>query len=174
MGNTKNHTWRFLIIISIIVVVDFLIKLIIVNTLQVHEEVNVIDNFFSIIRIHTMKLAYGFPGDYWIIDIVRFTFHALILLLAIRIQKRNVYKTYKYSTIMIVCGWIGNYLDRFLLAMGDSSYIQLDYLYFHAVGIIFNLSTEVILVGWILLIVSIVVRFRDLNVIFSKEKSVVA
>lgn len=72
---------------------------------------------------------------------------------------------------MIVCGWIGNYLDRFILGLGDMSYVQLDYLYFYMIGITFNLSTEVILAGWILLIVSVVVGFRDLKIIFSKEKS---
>jgi len=169
METAKNYTATFLIIISIIVAVDFIIKLIIVNTLQQHEEVVVINNVFSIIRIHNIKLALRLQGGYWMVDIVRFTFHAALLLLTIIIQKRNVHKLYKYSTVMIVGGWIGNYMDRFLLAQGDSSYIQMDYLYFFMSGPVFNLSTTIISIGWVLLIISVIIRFRDLKLIFSRQ-----
>lgn len=167
MGTVKNYTIRFLVFISIIVAVDFAVKLIIVNTLAPHEEVVVLDNIFSIIRIHNVKLALGLRNGYWMIDIVRFTFHALLLIFAIRAQKRDVHKLYKYSTAMIVCGWIGNYMDRFLLAQGDTSYVQMDYLFFYQFGFVFNLCTVIISVGWILLAVSVVTKFKDLKVLFS-------
>jgi lipoprotein signal peptidase len=170
MTHNEKYPVRFMTLVGGVLILDILIKSIVVNVFQPTEMSELLGGIFSIGRIQTIRMA-GFNfGAVSILFWITLMVQVLILWFTIRVQKRAVHKFYKYATIMIVFGCIGNYVDWILFSGGNFSYVYTEYFYFSLTGSLWSLTTLMITVGWLLLLLSVMIAFKDLKVIFSKAK----
>jgi lipoprotein signal peptidase len=170
MKHAEKYPVRFMTLVGGVLILDILIKSIVVNVFQPTEMSDVLGGFFSIGRIETVRMV-GFNfGSVSILFWITVVMEVLMLWFTIRVQTRPVHNFYKYATIMIVFGGIGNYVDWILFSRGNFSYVYTEYFYFSLTGSLWSLTTLMITVGWLLLLLSVMIAFKDLKVIFSKAK----
>lgn len=114
-------------------------------------------------------MAMGFDISQKLTIAIKILFQILIFILFLRVQGLEIKKLYKISVSLIIFGWMGNYLDKFILMSGDSNYQHLDY--FRIIGFrpFMNISTLMTSAGWILLLIAIVIGFKNLKLIFGKR-----
>jgi lipoprotein signal peptidase len=154
----------------IITALDLLFKYLITNNLEIGEGIQILGGLITLCRIQNYGMAFGIPIGHLLIVIIKISIQAIFVILFIRIQQVKINKLIKYSSTLIVFGWIGNHLDRIFFASGDSRYFQLDYI---NVGWLFqlctNISSLITILGWILFLIAIVIKFSDLKILFQKQ-----
>lgn len=156
------------ITVGLIILLDLILKALIVQSFRPTEMKEIISGVFSIGRIQTLRGAFGFQNSAVLILMSHLVFQILITLLAIRIYKRNLNRFYTIAMVMIIGGWIGEYLDWLFFSSGEIGYVSTGYFYFHFLDPVLSLSSSITLLGWVLLLFCIVVFFKDLRLLFSK------
>jgi lipoprotein signal peptidase len=168
----RNYTPHFLILVGCLVLVDLVIKAIISVQFQATEMKEVIPGFLSIGRIETIYgVGFNLQNALVLKVGLRILFQLALLALAVRAQRLPVHRWYKYATAMIAFAFVGNWLDWLLFADGRLHYVFTEYLWFHFLGPVLSIATILDAVGWVLLLVSIIVAFRDLKIIFTRNKN---
>lgn len=168
---THHYTIRFLILVGCLILLDVMIKAIIASRFQPTEMIDVAKGFIVVGRIQNVSIAFGLQSGFPWAQLVRIFFQILMLLLAIRIQQRPVAKGYKYGSAMIVGGIVGNYIDRLLFSNGTPGFHSTGYFLIHPIEGFHSISSLLITAGWLVVIVSIIISFKDLKVIFGGASS---
>jgi signal peptidase II len=160
---------RILIIVLTITVLDLIIKAWALSALGFGNQMKLAGDIFLIVPVKNIRMSLGI-SNYWSIAVILdLLFKLLFLVFFTRIHNRVIADGFKWSSALILFGWIGNFIDRLLFSEGDSSYIHMDYFYDGLVTrSVTSITTAMILAGWIVLLVVTIVRFRDLKKIFAK------
>lgn len=132
-----------IIVIVLSVVLDQLTKLIVVNSLELHESVEIIPNIFNFTYIRNNGAAFGMLGEHrWIFMVVSSVAILGILVYLFKFAPKN--KLLRVGLSLVVGGGIGNMIDR--VALG---YV-VDFLDFCAFDFwiwIFNVADACVCVG---------------------------
>lgn len=170
MKNLTITTKGFVGICLGLIILDLFIKIFINKNYEQGQFNQILGGLFTIGNVKTVSMALGFDISHKIMIAIKVIFQLAIVLLFFRVQRLNIKKLYKVSVSLIVFGWLGNYLDKFILMSGDSNYQHLDY--FRIIGFrpFLNISTVMTSIGWILLLIAIVIGFKDIKMIFGKAK----
>ncbi len=170
MKKLHNFSKGFITIVIAIVITDLVFKTIIVNTYDVREIYQIFGGLITIGHVPTLRMSFGSGVNPMLLDTGMVLLFVILLFLFIKIQKIEIDKLYKYAITLIVFGWIGNYIDRIFLSKAVSNYQHLDYFNISGVFRSFtNLSSIIAVLGWLLSVVAIVVKFRELGKIFKKN-----
>lgn len=161
-----------MIAVAMIILLDLILKTFIVRSFRPTEMKEIISGVLSIGRIQTLRAAFGFQNNALLLLITNLVFQILVTLLAIRFYKRNLNRFYTIAMILIIGGWIGNYLDWIFFGWGKIGYVSTGYFYFHFLDPVLSLSESINIAGGVLLLFCIVVFFKDLRLLFSKPDAV--
>lgn len=136
------------IISLVFIIIDFIVKIIINNNMNVYDSISIIPSFFSITYVRNIGAAFSIMENSRILFII-IGFIALILIYKYLIMNKvlNEYLMISYS--MLIGGIIGNMIDRIIYG-----YV-IDYLSFNIFGYsfpIFNLADTFIVVSIIMLL----------------------
>ena len=142
---------RSLIIATIIVLIDQVLKIVIDNILSINESIQVISDIFYITKVYNTGAAWSiFEGSQILLIIIAIV--AFFLLLKYQIyfmeNKRNI-----VAFALIYGGLVGNLIDRVIYG-----YV-IDYLHFFIFDYsfpVFNLADIAIVVGFLLVIIAII------------------
>lgn len=163
----------FIVFAFALFLTDLIIKYFITMKFQPGETTSIANSWITIGRVENLRLPLGFNGGLGVVGYIIIAVQLLFLMLFIRIQIRDVDPYFKYSSVLIVLGWIGNYLDRLFFAKGNWAYVHLDYFNLALAGnSVINLSSLMILFGWIILAAISVIKFQEFKSLFRKEKVV--
>lgn len=162
--------YKWILISIIIVIIDLVLKYWISAHFEYGQGLEVLNNFISIRNIKTVRMTYGLVTNNSFHPLITLTIllELLFLFLFIRLQRINIGRLYKISTLFIFFGIIGNYIDKFLFSKGENGYVQMDYLSINYFSSFFNLSSLLYYIGWVSLIIAIIKNFKDLKKIFSR------
>ena len=169
MNKLKITTKRFVGICLGLIILDLVLKFIVDKTYEQGQFNQILGGLFTIGNVKTLSMAMGFDISQKLTIAIKILFQILIFILFLRVQGLEIKKLYKISVSLIIFGWMGNYLDMFILMSGDSNYQHLDY--FRIIGFrpFMNISTLMTSTGWILLLIAIVIGFKNLKLIFGKR-----
>lgn len=142
---------KSLIIATIIVIIDQVLKIVIDNILSINESTQVIPNVFYITKVYNTGAAWSlFEGSGILLIIIAIV--AFFLLLKYQIyfmgNKRNT-----LAFAFIYGGLVGNLIDRVIYG-----YV-IDYLHIYIFGFsfpVFNLADMAIVIGFLLVILAII------------------
>lgn len=134
---------------TIFIVLDQLIKILISNTIELNESIDVIKNFFSIANVHNFGAAWSmFDGSVIMLIVVGLI--ALVFIYFTFLHKKKLNKLEEVTYSLLIGGIIGNLIDRIVLG-----YV-VDYLSFNIFGYmfpVFNLADIGIVVSVFLIII---------------------
>lgn len=163
----KNVPLKILLLPVLLMVADLIIKAWLVNTLPNGENITMAGGAIAIQRITTYRMALRVNAWPHIIDFVHLAFQIAFVVFFMKALRANVHNSFKLASALIVAGWIGLYLDRFLFSAPGSGALYQDYVII-ANSFVTSLTSLMIMVGWILLLLSVVIRFKDLKIIFKR------
>lgn len=142
---------KSLIIATIIVIIDQVLKIVIDNILSINESIQVIPNVFYITKVYNTGAAWSlFEGSGILLIIIAIVAFFLLL------KYQNVFVEKKRNTLafaLIYGGLVGNLIDRVIYG-----YV-IDYLHIYIFGFsfpVFNLADMAIVVGFLLIIIAII------------------
>ncbi len=136
------------IISLVFIIIDFIVKIIINNNMNVYDSISIIPSFFSITYVRNIGAAFSIMENSRILFII-IGFIALILIYKYLIMNKVLNKYLMISYSMLMGGIIGNMIDRIIYG-----YV-IDYLSFNIFGYsfpIFNLADTFIVVSIIMLL----------------------
>ena len=131
----------------VIVVVDQISKYLIRSTMELHETIPVINNFFHLTYVSNDGMAFGinFPGGIYIFTIASFIL--TIFLIGYLWYERKGNMLLRISLAFIIAGAIGNFIDR---ALYKEVVDMFDFIFFGYHWYIFNVADSSVTVGMIL------------------------
>ena len=132
----------------ILVIIDFVIKIIVDKCMNIYDTIKIIPNFFNIMYVRNTGAAFSIMENSRILFII-IGFIALILIYKYLIMNKVLNKYLMISYSMLIGGIIGNMIDRIIYG-----YV-IDYLSFNIFGYsfpIFNLADAFIVVSIITLL----------------------
>ena len=136
------------IISLVFIIIDFIVKIIINNNMNVYDSISIIPSFFSITYVRNIGAAFSIMENSRILFII-IGFIALILIYKYLIMNKVLNKYLMISYSMLMGGIIGNMIDRIIYG-----YV-IDYLSFNLFGYnfpIFNLADTFIVISIIMLL----------------------
>ena len=136
------------IISLVFIIIDFIVKIIINNNMNVYDSISIIPSFFSITYVRNIGAAFSIMENSRILFII-IGFIALILTYKYLIMNKVINKYLMISYSMLIGGIIGNMIDRIIYG-----YV-IDYLSFNLFGYnfpIFNLADTFIVISIIMLL----------------------
>lgn len=143
-------------IASIILLLDQLIKVIVVNNMELHQEIKIIKNFFSIYYVKNTGAAFSILGNQTLLLIV--VSCLCLILIKEYIKKENNITTISMTSLgLIVGGTLGNLFDRIIY------HAVIDYLSFDIFKYsfpVFNLADIAITIGTFLLVIGYIIENR--------------
>ena len=146
---------KFIYPISFIVLlVDQFIKLIVINNMKLHQEIEIIPNFFSLYYIENPGAAFSILGNQTLLLVLVSVFCLIIIKEYIK-RENDLTKLSIVSLGMIVGGTLGNLFDRVLYK------VVIDYLAFDIFTYSFpvlNLADIAITVGAGLLLLNYILE----------------
>jgi len=167
----KRNFLTGMVIIVVFVLVDLFIKKYITDNFETGKPIFSIKNFLVIAKVETHSMSFGWKKQVNYFSIVNIIFQLLFLIVFIRMLIRKTNNRSIIFSFMIIAGWAGNYFDKLFFST-SSSYQHLDYLSFTIVSDAFtNLSSLMNLLGWILLLLAVIFKFKDFKKIFERSKS---
>lgn len=170
MKKPHNYTIGFIVLTMTIILIDLILKSVIIKNFEIGEKFQLIGGLITISRVQNLRLAFGFEISPKVIEIIKIIIQVIFVLIFVKIQKVKINKLYKYSMTLIVFGWIGNYIDRIIFSNSNSNYMYLDYLNISGVFRFFtNLSSLITSIGWLLILIAIIIKTKDLRIIFKKQ-----
>ena len=143
-------------IASIILLLDQLIKVLVVNNMKLHQEIEIIKNFFSIYFVKNTGAAFSILGNQTLLLIV-VSCLCLILIKEYIKKEKNITTLSMLSLGLIVGGTLGNLFDRIIY------HAVIDYLAFDIFKYsfpVFNLADIAITVGTFLLVIAYIIENR--------------
>ena len=143
-------------IASIILLLDQLIKVIVVNNMELHQEIKIIKNFFSIYYVKNTGAAFSILGNQTLLLIV-VSCLCLILIKEYIKKEKNITTISMTSLGLIVGGTLGNLFDRIIY------HAVIDYLSFDIFKYsfpVFNLADIAITIGTFLLVIGYIIENR--------------
>ena len=142
---------KSLIIATIIVIIDQVLKIVIDNILSINESIQVIPNVFYITKVYNTGAAWSlFEGSGILLIIIAIVAFFLLL------KYQNYFMENKRNILafaLIYGGLVGNLSDRVIYG-----YV-IDYLHIYIFGFsfpVFNLADMAIVVGFLLIIIAII------------------
>lgn len=142
---------KSLIIATIIVIIDVILKIVIDNILSINESIQVIPNVFYITKVYNTGAAWSlFEGSGILLIIIAIVAFFLLL------KYQNYFMENKRNILafaLIYGGLVGNLIDRVIYG-----YV-IDYLHIYIFGFscpVFNLADMAIVVGFLLVIIAII------------------
>ncbi len=141
---------RLTIYSLVFLMIDLLIKIIVINFMELYDTIKIIPGFFNITYVRNTGAAFSILEDSRIFFIV-ITFIALIVIYLFLLKDKvlNKYQTFLYS--MLIGGIVGNLVDRIIYG-----YV-IDYLSFNIFGYsfpVFNIADSFIVISVILLVLN--------------------
>ena len=143
-------------IASIILLLDQLIKVLVVNNMKLHQEIEIIKNFFSIYYVKNTGAAFSILGNQTLLLIVVSCLCLIIIKEYIK-KEKNITTLSMLSLGLIVGGTLGNLFDRIIY------HAVIDYLAFDIFKYsfpVFNLADIAITVGTTLLVIAYIIENR--------------
>ena len=142
---------KSLIIATIIVIIDQVLKIVIDNILSINESIQVIPNVFYITKVYNTGAAWSlFEGSGILLIIIAIVAFFLLL------KYQNYFMENKRNILafaLIYGGLVGNLIDRVIYG-----YV-IDYLHIYIFGFsfpVFNLADMAIVIGFLLVIIAII------------------
>lgn len=138
----------------IILILDQLIKVLVVNNMNLHQEIKIIKNFFSIYYVKNTGAAFSILGNQTLLLIVVSCLCLIIIKEYIK-KEKNITSLSMISLGLIVGGTLGNLFDRIMY------HAVIDYLAFDIFKYsfpVFNLADIAITVGTFLLIIGYIIE----------------
>lgn len=141
---------RLTIYSLVFLMIDLLIKIIVINFMELYGTIKIIPGFFNITYVRNTGAAFSILEDSRIFFIV-ITFIALIVIYLFLLKDKvlNKYQTFLYS--MLIGGIVGNLVDRIIYG-----YV-VDFLSFNIFGYsfpVFNIADSFIVISVILLVLN--------------------
>lgn len=161
---------KIIISVALLIAIDLTLKAIVVRSFERTEMKEIVPGILSVGRIETLRGAFGFQNNAFLILASHLVFQLLVVLLAVRVSRRKVHPLFFLALTMIIGGWVGEYFDWIFFGEGRLAYVSFAYFYFHFLDPVFSLSSLVISGGSVLLLFCIVVFFKDLKLIFQPVK----
>lgn len=149
----KNREWIYSVA-CVLLMIDQIIKIIVRTHMDLHDEIEVIPNFFSIYYIENTGGAFSFFSGATILLIV-LSILVLVFLHVYVINDEEMTKWRKFGLGIVIGGIIGNLVDRLLYGA------VVDYLSFSFFGYsfpVFNVADIGIVVGFFILALNILRR----------------
>ncbi|NHZ85525.1 MAG: signal peptidase II [Planctomycetia bacterium] len=136
-----------LIISLILVLIDQISKYLIRSTMELHETIPVIKNFFHLTYVSNDGMAFGinFPGGIYIFTVVSFLLTIFLIAYLWNERKGNI--ILRISLAMIIAGAIGNFVDRLIFKEVVDMF---DFIFWGYHWYIFNIADSSVTVGMIL------------------------
>lgn len=130
-----------------LVVIDQVSKYLIRSTMDLHETIPVIKNFFHLTYITNDGMAFGinFPGGIYLFTIASFLL--TIFLIGYLWYERKGHLILRISLALIIAGAIGNFIDR---VMFKEVIDMFDFIFWGYHWYIFNVADSAVTVGIIL------------------------
>lgn len=134
----------------IIVILDQISKHLVRSTMELHDSISVINNFFHLTYVTNDGMAFGinFPGGIYIFTIASFIL--TLILIAFLWKERNESLIMRISLALIIGGAIGNFIDRFLFKEVVDMF---DFVFWGHHWYIFNVADSAVTVGMILYLI---------------------
>jgi len=134
----------------IIVVIDQISKYLIRSTMELHETIPVINNFFHLTYVSNDGMAFGinFPGGLYLFTVASFILTVLLIIYLWHERKSNI--ILRISLAFIIAGAIGNFIDR---ALFKEVVDMFDFIFWGYHWYIFNVADSAVTVGMILYLV---------------------
>jgi hypothetical protein len=159
---------KFRIAIACIIGLDLILKALIIQSFEPTEMKEIISGVFSVGRIETLRGAFGFQNSVFLLFASHLVFQIMIVLLAVRIYKRGIHPLFNIALLMIIAGWVAEYLDWIFFGAGRITYVYTEYFYFHFLDPVFSISSVMITLGWLFFLFSSVVFFKQLKLVFQR------
>jgi lipoprotein signal peptidase len=175
MKKLQNISLGFILLSILLSITDLIIKYLIAETFEPGELNSHLNGWVLIGRIENLRFPLGFNGGVGVFGYAVIAIQVVLVMFFVRIQIREADKYFKYSSALIVFGWVGNYLDRLFFANDNWAYVHLDYFNLAIAGKSFiNLSSLMILTGWILFIAVALLKFNQFIGLLRKSRSLSA
>ena len=134
----------------VIVIIDQISKYIIRSTMELHETIPVVNNFFNLTYVSNDGIAFGinFPGGIYLFTIASFILTVFLIVYLWYERKSNI--ILRISLALIIAGAIGNFIDR---AMYKEVVDMFDFIFWGYHWYIFNVADSAVTVGMILYLI---------------------
>ena len=134
----------------VIVVIDQFSKYLIRSTMELHETIPVIKNFFHITYVSNDGMAFGidFPGGIYLFTIASFILTIILIVYLWFERKGNI--ILRISLALIISGAIGNFIDR---ALYKEVVDMFDFIFWGYHWYIFNVADSAVTVGMIIYLI---------------------
>lgn len=140
----------------ICLLIDQIIKIIVNNTLTLHETIKVIPNFFSIYYVKNTGAAFSILKDNGLFLIILSTLFIIVLNRYIE-KEKNLSKKESILFGLIMGGVLGNLMDR-IIHRGVIDYLS--FTFFGHDFAVFNFADSCIVIGIILYIINSFIEER--------------
>ena len=143
---------KMLSIIGISFILDQIIKIIVINSMNLYQSINVIRNFFNITYVRNNGAAWSILSGNRLL-LILISVAALILIYFAFINSKKLNKLENISYGLLIGGTLGNLCDRIFYG-----YV-IDYLDFNLFGYnfpVFNFADTCIVIGIILICISLI------------------
>lgn len=140
---------KLISISTLCVIIDQLLKILIINNFNLYEGINIIPNFFTLIRVHNTGAAWSILSDN--ISLLIFLSIFALAIIYILFIKDHILKKYETVTLGVLIGGIlGNLFDRIF-----RGYVidYLDFQIFHYNFPVFNFADICIVISVIILLI---------------------
>ncbi|MCJ7801720.1 MAG: signal peptidase II [Candidatus Marinimicrobia bacterium] len=134
----------------IIVVIDQISKYLIRSSMELHETIPIIKNFFHLTYVSNDGMAFGinFPGGIYLFTIASFILTIILIVYLWHERKSNI--ILRISLALIIAGAIGNFIDR---AMYKEVVDMFDFIFWGYHWYIFNVADSAVTVGMIIYLI---------------------
>ncbi|MEE8341845.1 MAG: signal peptidase II [Candidatus Neomarinimicrobiota bacterium] len=139
-----------LIISGAIVIIDQASKYLVRSTMQLHESIPVIKNFFHLTYVSNDGMAFGinFPGGIYLFTAASFLVTIFLIFYLWYERKGNI--ILRISLAFIIAGAIGNFIDR---VMFKEVVDMFDFIFWGHHWYIFNIADSSVTVGMIFFLI---------------------
>ena len=150
-----DKTTKLFIGISILLItIDLYLKSYITSNFNFGQRSQIIDGILTLVHAKTSGNPFSFSS---ISSVIKMIIFILLILTLYRFRTKGIHKGFKYSSILIIAGFLGNIFDKILMGKWSSNYLHTDYIWFEPTRYVVNLSSLMYSLGWALLIIMILV-----------------
>ena len=131
----------------LIVIIDQISKYLVRSSMELHETIPLIKNFFHLTYVSNDGMAFGinFPGGIYIFTVASFIL--TIFLIGYLWHERNGHILLRIGLALIIAGAIGNFIDRLMFKEVVDMF---DFIFWGHHWYIFNVADSAVTVGMIL------------------------
>jgi len=131
----------------LIVIIDQISKYLVRSSMELHETIPVIKNFFHLTYVSNDGMAFGinFPGGIYLFTAASFIL--TIFLIGYLWHERNGHTLLRIGLSLIIAGAIGNFIDRIMFKEVVDMF---DFIFWGYHWYIFNVADSAVTVGMIL------------------------